>query len=250
MVWAAVAVLGLVVGSFLNVCIYRLPREESVVFPGSRCPGCGRKLAWYDLVPVWSYLWLRGCCRHCHMRISPRYPVVEAATSLAFLLLYHRLGSGGDFVTSAWFLSVLIVATGIDLEHQIIPNELVLAGLIGGVVLTAVFAPAAWGQRVVGALAGHLSLLLVYVLSRGGMGMGDVKLAAVLGFFLGWPLVLLAIFSGFVLGALAGTWLLATRRKGRKDTLPFGPFLAVGAVVALGWGAELWAWYLRQFPLP
>ncbi len=244
------ALLGLVVGSFLNVVVYRLPRGEQVVRGRSRCPACGAVLAWYDLVPVLSYLVLRGRCRSCRTPISPRYLVVELATGLLSAALFVRFGFGLGLAKYLYLAWLLVAATFIDLEHYLIPDKLVLAGLLGGLLFSALERdPGFWAAVALG-LGTGLFFLLVALASKGGMGGGDVKLAALISFYLGWPLGLLAVFFGVCLGGAGALLLLALGRKKRKDALPFGPFLALGALAALFWGEEFLAWYLGRLLRP
>jgi leader peptidase (prepilin peptidase)/N-methyltransferase len=236
-------VLGTIVGSFLNVCIHRLPAGESVVFPPSRCVSCGAKLGFIDLVPVFSFLYLRGRCRRCGAPFSWQYPLVEFAAGLLFVLAWLRFGAGWA-TPAAWALiSVLIVAAVIDLRHRIIPNRLILAGLVLGLPLVALqsWTSLLWG---VAALFGAgLLMLAIAVVSRGGMGGGDVKLAALMGLYLGPAGVAAALFLAFLAGGAAAVLLLATGRKGRKDPVPFGPYLALGGILAALWGREIINWY-------
>lgn len=237
-------VFGLLLGSFLNVVIYRLPRGESVVFPPSHCPHCGARLTPLELIPVASYLALRGHCRHCGAPISWRYPLVEILTAGLFLLLYLRYTFSPQFFFYALLITLLIPITFIDLEHQIIPNTLNLLGLAGGLLLLLFLRPLTWTQAFFGLVTGSGLLFLIAFISRGGMGGGDIKLAGVLGLYLGWPMLLLALFLAFVSGALVSLFLLATRIKGRRDFIPFGPFLALGAILTILAGPELVSWYL------
>ncbi|MBE0467601.1 MAG: prepilin peptidase [Candidatus Desulforudis sp.] len=239
---------GLAAGSFLNVCIHRLPRRESVVRPASRCLDCGARLNAVDLVPVLSWLVLRGRCRYCGLPINPRYPLVELLTGSAFAGAYLAIGPDPFALAKAlFFVALLIVAAFTDLEHMLIPNRLILAGLAGG----AVFAVVLPEPGVVSALAGTAAcgglLLLLAVVSRGGMGGGDVKLAAVVGLFLGLPLGLLVLFVASLLGSAAGIGMRLGGVLKRGEPLPFGPFIAAGAVVALFWGDAVLDWYLAGF---
>lgn len=240
-------ILGLVIGSFLNVCIWRLPRGESIIYPPSHCPSCGHALHWRDLVPVFSYLALRGRCRYCEARISPRYPLVEALTGGLFLFLGWHYGLSPRLPAALVLVCVLEVAAFVDLEHQRIPNSLVLFGAVAGVVLNLLGGGPGWLEMALGALAGGGVLWLVAVASREGMGGGDVKLAAMAGLYLGWRSALVGLFLGVLGGGVVAAALLAARRLGRRDPMPFGPFLAVGFWVALVWGEELLAWYLHLF---
>lgn len=233
------ALLGLAVGSFLNVCIYRIPAGKSIVAPPSHCRSCGARLKPMDLIPVASYIILKGRCRYCKTPVSPRYPLVEALTSFLFLLVFYRFGAEASLFKHLFLTALMIAVAFIDLDHYIIPNRLVLAGLVAG----ALFIPLTGEPSLFGALLGVLAasgfLLLLYIVSRGGMGMGDIKLTAVIGVFLGWPMSLFAAFSACFLAGILGIALIATGIKKRKDPIPFGPFLAAGTFITSVWGPEL-----------
>ncbi|HCC32285.1 MAG TPA: prepilin peptidase [Clostridiales bacterium] len=237
-------IAGLCVGSFLNVCIHRLPLRTSVIFPPSRCPACGTVLRAIDLVPLLSYLRLRGQCRSCGKGIALRYPMVELATAAGFVAVVARWGPGLAAFQAAVFLSLLIVACFTDLETGIIPNRVTIPGTIVGLALMA-FGPAGPVPAVLGMVAGGGALLLLALVSGGGMGGGDVKLGALMGAFLGWPDIGAALAVAFLAGGVAGIVLLAARRKRRRDPIPFGPFLVAGAVAALFWSASILGWYGR-----
>ncbi|MBT9172804.1 MAG: Type 4 prepilin-like proteins leader peptide-processing enzyme [Syntrophomonadaceae bacterium] len=240
-----VFVLGLLVGSFLNVCICRLPRGESIVFPPSKCPSCGRRLRAAELVPVISWLWQRGNCRGCAAPVSWRYPLVELLTGIVFLLIWRQLGLTASFATSAAFFAVVIIIAFIDLEHQLIPNRLVVL-LSGVAVVRQIFWPEVpLGSAVWGALAGSLLLLALAVVTKGGMGGGDVKLMLPLGFYSGLPGTLLLLLLAFISGGVVGGALLLLKIKGRKDAIPFGPFLALAALVTALAGRQILEWYLN-----
>ncbi len=238
-----VVLLGLAIGSFLNVCINRLPDGRSLLRPRSHCPACQTPLAARDLVPVLSYLLLRGRCRYCSAPIPLRVLLIEAGSGLLFLLLWVRYGVSPHFVFVALVACVFIVALVIDLEHRLIPNRLVYPA-IGAALLAIPFAvgpgpsQALWGGAV-----GLALLSLIVLVYPGGMGLGDVKLAALIGLVVGFPLVLLALFFSFVLGGAVGAAAVLARRIGMKDALPFAPFLAVGGMVALLYGEEILRWY-------
>ncbi len=236
--------LGAVAGSFANVAIHRLPRHESVITPRSRCPHCGALIRARDNIPLLSFLWLRGRCRDCGGRISWRYPLVEASTAALFLALWWRFGFSAEALAAAIFAVIMVVVIFVDLDHQIIPNALTYPGLAVGLVLALIGGPGEVFIRLAAAVGAGLIFLLIAVLSRGGMGGGDVKLAAVMGAFLGWPLIAAAMFLSFTLGGIVGVALLLARRRGRKDPVPFGPFLAAGGLAALFWGNALIQWYL------
>ena len=245
-------IFGLCVGSFLNVVIARLPAGRSIVSPGSACPRCGSAIAWYDNLPVLSYVLLRARCRACQNPISWRYPVVESICGALFALAYLHFGLTPRLAAALVLLAGLIVITGIDLDHQIIPDVLSIPGIAVGILCSLAPDGIGWRDSALGVLVGggiFIAIILASSLALGqpGMGIGDVKLGAMLGAFLGWKLALLSIlFSVLVGGPLAAT-LLATGRKARKDPLPFGPFLALGGMVSLFWGESLLAWYFAQF---
>jgi len=243
-----VVTLGLVIGSFLNVVIARLPQRRSLWAPRSSCPECGHQIAWYDNVPLLSFAALRGRCRACAARIPWRYPLVEATTAALFLVAW--LVFGGDlagFGVAAIFLAALVAITVIDLRHQIIPDAITLPGIVIGVAASVAAARIAWLDSVVGVLLGGGVFVVIILVSRGGMGGGDLKLGAMLGAFLGWPALLVALFVAVMLGGISAVGLLLSGRLARKDAIPFGPFLALGGVVALFWGREIIAWYLGGF---
>ena len=244
---AACFVFGLVIGSFLNVVIARLPDGRSVVHPPSACPACGSSIRWYDNVPVLSWLWLRARCRNCQARISWRYPAVESFTAMLFLLAARRFGPSLDLGAALLLLAALVAITGIDLDHQIIPDIITLPGIVVGALLAIALHPASWLDTLFGIVVGGGLFLVIILVSGGGMGGGDMKLGALMGAFLGWKLVLLAILLGVFAGGSVAIGLLVTGTKGRKDPVPFGPFLALGAVISLLWGNSLLDWYFARF---
>ncbi|MCL5023818.1 MAG: prepilin peptidase [Nitrospirae bacterium] len=245
---------GSVIGSFLNVCIYRLPRNLSLVLPSSRCPSCGVPIKPYDNIPIVSYLVLGGRCRNCKARISFRYPFVEALNALLYVLVLWRFGLGWHTPALFAFCSAMIVITFIDLDFQIIPDSITLPGVAIGLAAGSLVLPdpfdgtAALGfsQALFGLLSGGLLFYLIAVLSRGGMGGGDIKMMAMVGAFLGWKAILLTTFAGSLLGSVIGVFLMIFKGKGRKTKIPFGPFLAAGAVVSLFFGQEIAALYLHR----
>ena len=234
---------GLLIGSFLNVCIWRLPREESIIRPGSHCPACSTVLGARDLVPVLSWLFLRGKCRFCGVKISARYPAVELLTGGLFLVTYLHYGLTPGLVAALVFSSFMVAITFIDLDHQIILDGMLALLAVCGLGLQLWTGSVGCVSMLIGAGVGGGLLLLLAILSRGGMGGGDVKFAAALGFWLGWPGILLGLFLGFVLGGLISVLLLVTRLRGRKDFIPFGPFIAIGAWIALLYGRRILDWY-------
>jgi leader peptidase (prepilin peptidase) / N-methyltransferase len=240
------AVSGLCLGSFLNVVAYRLPAGLSLVTPGSACPGCSTAIRPYDNVPVVSWLLLGGHCRACDTRISPRYPLIEGLTGALFAAVVIAQGSSRTIWLNLFFVAALVAITVIDLEHQIIPNRIVAPLALAAVVLTAIFEPHRLPEHLIAGAAAGGFLLVAVLAYPGGMGMGDVKLAAVMGLVLGRavaPAMLVALISGTVVGAVV----MARKgvREGRKTRIPFGPFLALGSVVGLFAGDALVNVYLH-----
>lgn len=245
--WALVVLLllvGLAIGSFLNVVIVRLPEHKSLWGPRSACPGCGVAIAWHDNVPILSFLALRGRCRACAMRISWRYPLVEAATAALLFLAFFVFGPTVNFLVAALLLGILVVVTAIDLQHQIIPDVITLPGIVAGFLANLATGRVSWLESLLGIVLGGGLFMIIILASGGGMGGGDMKLGAMLGAFLGWRVVLVALFVAVLLGGALAIVLLATGRRRRKDPIPFGPFLALGSAVGLLWGERLTQWYL------
>jgi len=236
--YAASVLLGLVVGSFLNVVIWRWPREQSIVKPGSHCPRCGKHIAWHDNLPVLSWILLRGRCRNCREKISIRYPLIELLSGGLSVLCFWCFGPAKPYFIYYAFLAALLVASIIDLEHKLIPDEISIGGAVAGIGFG--FLPGAKVDvlpALIGAVSGFLMLFLVaecyYLITRReGMGLGDAKLLAMIGAFLGWRSLPLAIFAGSALGALVGAGLVLAKRD-RLYRIPFGPFLSLGALLWL-----------------
>ena len=246
--WWFVLVLGLLVGSFLNVCIYRLPRRESLNWPGSHCTACQRPLSWYENVPLVSWLALRGRCRTCRTAISGTYPIVEAVTGAIFIAAFALYGFTLLFAVRVAFACAMVVLFVIDLRHRILPNVITVPGIVCGLAVS-LWLPPGWLSSLLGALAGGGVLFLVgevYYRTRGveGMGMGDVKMLAMIGAFLGWPLMVLTLILASFSGAVIGGVMIASGRGGMKAALPFGTFLAIGALVAAVSGDLIIDWYL------
>jgi leader peptidase (prepilin peptidase)/N-methyltransferase len=245
------ATFGLIVGSFLNVCAYRLPLGQSVVRPRSRCRDCGRQLGWADNIPVLSYLALRGRCRSCGARISWAYPAVEAATAAIFLGAALQFGASWLLVSRLVFASLLIVLFVTDLEHRILPNAITLSGILIGLAFSLVAEPG-WRSAAIGALAGGGVLLAIaelYYRVRGeeGLGMGDVKMLAMIGAFLGWDQMLLTLVLSSFAGSVVGVTMIALGRGTSKYALPFGTFLALGALAAIFVGRPIIEWYAGMY---
>ena len=241
-------VLGLVVGSFLNVCIYRLPRGQSVNWPGSRCTTCDRSLAWYENIPVVSWVVLRGRCRTCGERISVMYPIVEAITAAMFIAGYFIYGWTPLLAVRLAFTCAMIVLFVIDLQHYLLPNVITVPGIVIGFALSLVLPPG-WKASLIGLIAGGGLLFAIaeaWYRFRGieGLGMGDVKMLAMIGAFLGWKLMLVTLVLSSFAGSLIGVGAIALGRGGMKSMLPFGTFLAVGALTAAVAGDVILSWYL------
>jgi leader peptidase (prepilin peptidase)/N-methyltransferase len=268
------ALFGLVIGSFLNVCIYRIPLGKSVVFPGSACPACGTSIRPYDNIPVISYMLLRGRCRMCGKPISVQYPLVELLTAAAFFACALMWNFKSPTFVNTLFLSVVIILVFTDLNHRILPNVLTLPGTLAGVLLSPFqslsyysFDPLArqvasllwpgnpdtllpWAGSFLGACIGG-GILLLFGLGyeklrkKQGLGMGDVKMIAMVGAFLGWPLAILTVMAGSILGTAIGVFLIIFRHSNLQTKLAFGVFLGIGATVSLFYGLPFLLWYLR-----
>jgi leader peptidase (prepilin peptidase)/N-methyltransferase len=244
-------ITGMVVGSFLNVCICRMPKGESVVAPPSHCPQCAYRIRWYDNIPLLSYLILRGKCRGCGMRISIQYPLVELLNGLLTLALFLRFGPTLTFLALFLFCSALVVITFIDLEHQIIPDEISLSGIVIGFISSFFLQDHSWLNSLLGILLGGGSLLLVaygyqWLTGKEGMGGGDIKLLAMMGAFLGWKSILFIIFASSLVGSLVGITMMLAQKKDSKLAIPFGPYLAFGAVLYIFFGRQIIHWYLNM----
>jgi len=253
--YVAAAILGALVGSFLNVCIHRLPRGGSIVWPSSQCPSCRTPIRLSDNVPIVSFVVLGGRCRACRAPISWQYPVVEAATAVGFAVLVWRFGLTGVAATYAVLLCALIVITGTDLSHRIIPDAITLPGMVIGLVASATTLPVGFINGLLGLLVGggvlwFAAWMSPYLFGKEGMGGGDIKLLGMVGAFLGWKPALLTILLGALAGSIVGIALIATRVIRRDDYVPFGPFLALGAFIALLFHQDLTAWYLGAVAPP
>jgi leader peptidase (prepilin peptidase)/N-methyltransferase len=247
--------LGMIVASFLNVCCDRLPVKQSLVYPPSHCPACSRRLAARDLIPVFSYLVLRGRCRYCKAPIPKRVLWVEIATAALFGLAFWQYGLSIELPIVLFYISIFMVILVMDLEHGLILNKIVYPALVIALLLSiffTIFLPQVGlvphiGWAAVGGGIGFVVFLLIAIVSRGGMGFGDVKLAALVGLATGFPLVVVALIMGMILGGLAAVILLGFKIKKRREAMPFGPFLAVAAIVTLLWGNQILNWYLGIF---
>ena len=246
-----VTLLGLMLGSFMNVCIYRLPRGLSPVRPRSGCPSCGHMLAWFENVPVVSYLVLGGRCRACRASISLMYPIVEFITGAVFLAGYVWYGPSPLLIVRLAFAWAMIALFVIDLHHKILPNVITLPGIVAGVLANALAGPG-WVASLIGAAVGAGSLFAIAeiyyrVRHEEGLGMGDVKMLGMIGAFLGWKLVVVTLVLSSFLGSIVGVGVMIARKESLKYALPFGTFLAVGALVAAVTGDAILNWYLGFF---
>ena len=245
-IYLFIFVIGLSIGSFLNVVIYRVPIGESIVYGSSHCQNCGNKIMPWDLIPVISYFLLSGKCRYCSEKISIQYPFVELLTGILYILIFYYNGLEYTTIAYSIFVSGLIVVAFIDLHTKIIPDKILLVVSVMGLpfIIYARTLNVFFTDNFVAGLVGGGIFLLIVFISRGGMGGGDVKLAAVMGLFLGWHGLLVALFMSFVGGGIVACYYLISRKKGRKDEIPFGPFLAAGAIIALFWAESIIIWYL------
>jgi leader peptidase (prepilin peptidase)/N-methyltransferase len=242
-------IFGAMIGSFLNVCIYRLPKEESIIWPGSHCPHCKNPIKFYDNIPLVSYFLLGGKCRYCKGSIPLQYPLVEGITALSSLFLFMKFGPSLNFIYYFSFVAALIVITVIDLHYQIIPDVISLPGIGIGLLGSLVISPINFWPSLIGIISGGGSLFLVatvyqWLFKREGMGGGDVKLLAMIGAFLGWKAVILTILLSSLIGSVVGIMIMVLKGKDFKYAIPFGPFLSLGAVIALFYGESLIRWYL------
>ncbi len=241
------ALFGLFIGSFLNVCIYRIARDESVVWPASHCPQCGTNIKPWDNIPVISYLILKGKCRNCSEPISIRYPVVELLSGLLAVSLLYRFGPGVPFLIYYLWACALLIITFIDLDIQIIPDRLSLGGIVAG-LLVVYWLPVTYKDAVAGlVLGGSLLLAIIYgyyfFTKKEGMGGGDVKLLAMIGVFTGWQGVLFTVFAASLMGTVVGIPYGLIKQGTLKAAIPFGPFLALGALIYVFWGQQIIDWY-------
>ncbi len=238
--------LGLVIGSFLNVAIYRLPRRESLVRPGSHCPNCNARIRWYDNIPLVSWLLLRGRCRECGTVISLRYPLVEAITAIAFVLAMWRFGLSWPVLVAWAFIAAMVTIAFIDYDHMIIPNRIVLPGTLLGLIASVALHPQKWWVYVAGSLGAAAFMFALAMLWPGGMGPGDIKMALFMGAVLGAH-VLVAMFAAFLFGSIAGVYMMVVQKRSRKAKIPFGPYLALGAVLAIFLGEMILTSYCNLY---
>lgn len=240
-----VLILGLLIGSFLNVCIYRIPRDESIAYPPSHCTSCGKRIMWYDLIPVLSYIFLRGRCRGCGEKISIKYPIIELLTGLAFLGLYIQFGIGFEFVKYAVFICFLIVIGIIDLETTDVYLKTTLSGIILSIIFAIIgnYLNGGMIEYVYGGILGGGLISLIILITK-GMGWGDAEICFMCGIFLGLKYTIVMLFLAFISGGIVGIMLIIFKKKTRRDYIPFGPFIALGATFTVFFGERIIMWYL------
>jgi leader peptidase (prepilin peptidase)/N-methyltransferase len=243
-------IFGAIIGSFLNVCIIRLPNEESIIVPGSHCPYCHSPIMFYDNIPLISYFLLRGKCRNCKNKISIQYPLVEGITAISSFLLFLKYGVSLSYLFYFSFVAALIVITVIDLYHQIIPDVISIPGIGVGLLSALILPQITFFNSLIGMILGGGSLFVVatlyqWLFKREGMGGGDVKLLAMIGAFLGWESVIITIISSSLIGSITGIIMIIFKGKNFKYAIPFGPFLSLGAVITLFYKNEILFWYFH-----
>jgi prepilin signal peptidase PulO-like enzyme (type II secretory pathway) len=239
-----IIISGLIFGSFLNVVIYRIPISKSISKPPSSCPVCNHKIRFYDNIPLFSYLFLKGRCRDCKARISPRYPLVEAMTAFLFALSYYFNRLSSYLMLSVILISALIIVSFTDIEHGIIPNVVVLPLAVTGLVINIILIPQKWWVILAFAFGAFLFMLIISLVYPKGMGMGDVKLSFMAGSFL-VEKIIPGLFIGFLAGSIYGLAMIIIKKKKFRQTIPFGPFISIGCVIALFFGGRIINWYLR-----
>ncbi|MFL0195445.1 prepilin peptidase [Clostridium sp. WILCCON 0269] len=239
-------ILGTIMGSFLNVCIYRIPKGESVVYPPSHCTNCNKEIKAYDLIPVISYIILRGKCRHCEKKISLRYPMLEFITGLLYLLTYIKFGIGVNLIKYIVFISIMIVVGMIDFDTTDVYFKTTGTGIIAGIIFLGIYLYMGLPIKtyIYGGMLGGGLLTLIILITKGGMGWGDAEISLVCGLFLGLKYTVLMIFLALVIGAVVGVALILSGKKSKKDYIPFGPFIVIASVVTVFFGQSILNWYL------
>lgn len=242
-------ILGLIVGSFSNVCIYRIPRNESIIYPASHCPKCRSNISPKDNIPLLSYILLKGRCRNCKSKISIQYPIAEFLTGLTYLIIYLAYGLSVQTLIYIILSSALIIIAFIDLNEQVIPEVISLPGMVIGLILGFFVPYISFINSALGIVIGGGIILVIrlagsLIFKKESMGIGDIELAAMIGAFLGWRYIMISLFLGFFLGALAGIILILSKIKSREDVIPFGPFIVLGSFITLLWGENIISWYI------
>lgn len=244
-----VFILGLIVGSFSNVCIYRIPRNESIIYPASHCPKCSSTILAKDNIPLLSYVLLKGRCPNCGSRISIQYPVVEFLTGLVYVIIYQIYGVSVQSLIYIILSSALIIIAFIDLGEQVIPEVISLPGIVVGLILSFFVHHISFVNSALGIVLGGGIILVIrlagsLIFKKESMGIGDIELTAMIGAFLGWRYITISLFLGFFLGALTGIFLILSKIKSREDAVPFGPFIVLGSFITLLWGEKILSWYV------
>jgi len=242
-------ILGLIIGSFCNVCVYRIPKNESIIFPASHCPNCHTTIKAIDNIPLLSYLLLKGKCRQCGEKISIRYPIIEFLNGVIYLSIFLVYGRSLQTLIYAPLSSALIIISFIDLDKQIIPDEISLPGIVIGFLLSIVIPYISYFNSILGIIIGGGIIFLIAlaglaIFKKEAMGGGDVKLSAMIGAFIGWKYILISLFIGFFIGAIAGILLILLKIRSRDDLVPFGPFIVLGSLITILWGENILSWYL------
>ena len=237
--YALTFITGLIIGSFFNVVIYRLPRGESVIIPPSHCPSCNTRLKAVDLIPVLSYIIYRGKCRYCGVKISLQYPIVELLTAILYLSVYIKFGFSLEGFIYLFLISLLIIISFIDLNEKIIPNLLSYSGIIIGLILSLIFNHISFISAILGLIIPSLLLLIIALIFQGGMGIGDVKLVGMIGTFTGYLYPMIGIFIGALVGSIIFLPLLMTGKIDKKTRIPFGPLISLGTIIMILFGERL-----------
>lgn len=240
-------IYGIIFGSFFNVVGLRVPKKESIVSPPSHCTKCNRKLRPFDLIPIFSYIALRGKCKECGQRISPIYPMMEFVTGVLFAFAYYRIGFSYELIISLLFVSLLVIITVSDLSYMIIPDKVLLPFAISFLILRWLIPTSPWWDSLLAAAVGFSVLFFIAVVSKGGMGGGDIKLFFVIGLVLGTMNTLLTLFIAALIGSIVGIFVLKKTGKGRKTPVAFGPSIAAAAVLSYFYGVDIVEWYRQLF---
>ena len=245
-------IIGACIGSFLNVCIYRLPKEESIISPPSHCPFCKNRLKWYHNIPILSYIFLKGKCAYCGEKISIRYLVVEFLSGIFLIINYNLYGFSFNFFFYTVFIYLTIIVIFADLKYMIIPDEVTIGGIIIGFIMSFFSSSISWQQSLLGILIGggilYVVIILFYIITKKeGMGGGDVKLLAMIGAFLGIKSIFFVIFVGSLLGLIVSIPFMLIKKKGKDSQIPFGPFLSIAGIIYLYEGEKILNWYLWLF---
>ncbi|MCG7345009.1 prepilin peptidase [Sporosarcina sp. ACRSL] len=240
-------IFGIIFGSFFNVVGLRVPKKESIVSPPSHCTKCNRRLRLLDLIPIFSYVALRGKCRGCGQKISPMYPLMEFATGVLFAFTYTQVGFTYELIIAILFVSLLVIITVSDITYMIIPDKVLLPFAVAFLILRWLIPTSPWWDSLLGAVIGFCVLYFIAIVSKGGMGGGDIKLFFVIGLVLGTVNTLLTLFLASLIGSVVGIYVMKKTGKGRKTPIPFGPSIAIAAVISYFFGAEFVEWYQQLF---